>query len=107
MVYGREISKIILIVLVAAYEPTGYEIMKMLREGSEGLVKAGPGTVYPALFILERQGYIRKVKEDNKKARYTITEKGLRYLKENLPRFKKVITTTLQIIEKIEEKYKI
>lgn len=103
MVYGREISRIIILTIIAAYQPTGYDIMKILREGSGGLVKAGPGTIYPALFILEKKGYIKKIPDRDRKTRYALTEKGREYLREKLPLFRKVIEQTLKLVEKAEK----
>ena len=73
-------------ILLALYDPLcGLEIMEKVNEMSEGDVKVGAGTLYALLPRFENEGYIKLVKEENKRKVYLITNNG----KENLNRKKK------------------
>ena len=57
----------------------GYELVETLRERSEGAFDLAEGTVYPALYRLERQGLLesqRAVVDRRQRRMYTITNKG-------------------------------
>ena len=63
----------------------GWGITERIEQWSESVLQLGQGTLYPALYRLERQGLIRsewKVTENNRRARYyRITALGRRELK--------------------------
>ena len=90
--------KIYMLLLIDYYKPHGYELMKRIRSMSNDLIKAGPGTIYPLLFLLKRQKLIREVVEGRKK-RYVLTEKGLEVLRENLPKLSRMIDELRLIID--------
>ena len=51
----------------------GWGITERIEQWSESVLQLGQGTLYPALYRLERQGLIRsewKVTENNRRARY-------------------------------------
>ena len=51
----------------------GWGITERLLQGSKNALQVGQGSLYPALYRLERQEYIRsswQVTENNRKARY-------------------------------------
>jgi DNA-binding PadR family transcriptional regulator len=56
----------------------------MLEGGTEHVLSVNQGSLYPALYRLKRQGWIRsewRVTDNNRRARYwSITEKGRRQL---------------------------
>ncbi len=57
----------------------GYAVIKELRERSEGAFDLAEGTVYPALYRLERQGQLesRQVEVGGRKRRvYSLTAQG-------------------------------
>jgi transcriptional regulator len=58
----------------------GWGITERIEQWSERVLHLGQGTLYPALYRLERQGFIRsewKVTENNRRARYySLTRKG-------------------------------
>jgi DNA-binding PadR family transcriptional regulator len=58
----------------------GYEIIIELEKQSGGY-RPSPGSVYPTLQMLEEGGYLTSEQIDGKKV-YTITEEGLKLLKE-------------------------
>jgi PadR family transcriptional regulator, regulatory protein PadR len=57
----------------------GYGMVDALRARSEGAFDLAEGTVYPALYRLERQGLVRSSWEDGRTRRrrvYRLTRKG-------------------------------
>ena len=58
----------------------GWGITERIEQWSESVLQLGQGTLYPALYRLERQGLIRsewKVTENNRRARYySLTRQG-------------------------------
>ncbi len=58
----------------------GWGVADRLRHGSEEVFQVGQGSLYPALYRLERQGLIRwawKTSEHNRRARfYSLTPAG-------------------------------
>jgi transcriptional regulator len=64
----------------------GWGITERLDTGSERVLQVGQGSLYPALYRLERQGYIASewgVTENNRQARYyKLTAAGRRRLAE-------------------------
>src|ERR1043165_380617 len=58
----------------------GWGITERLEQGSRQALQVGQGSLYPALYRLERQGFISSswdVTENNRRARYyTLTAKG-------------------------------
>lgn len=74
-------------ILVALDEPLhGYAIMQKVEAISEGTVVIGPGTLYGAFTTLEKQGLIEKVKEEERRKSYGLTERGREVLAEQLRR---------------------
>jgi DNA-binding PadR family transcriptional regulator len=60
----------------------GYDVIRSLEEKSHGFYTPSPGVVYPTLQMLEEMGYATSEERDGKKI-YSITENGLKFLKEN------------------------
>jgi transcriptional regulator len=64
----------------------GWGITERLDTGSERVLQVGQGSLYPALYRLERQGYIASdwgVTENNRQARfYKLTPAGRKRLAE-------------------------
>ncbi len=58
----------------------GWGIADRLRSGSEEVLQIGQGSLYPALYRLERQGLVRsdwQTSDNNRRARYYgLTAKG-------------------------------
>ncbi len=60
----------------------GYEIMKTLSDRTEGVFDLGQGTVYPLLYSLEEQGWIRSattVVEGRRRRVYSLTAAGRKH----------------------------
>jgi transcriptional regulator len=66
----------------------GWGITERIEQWSESVLRLGQGTLYPALYRLERQGLIRsewRVTENNRRARYyALTARGRRHFDEEL-----------------------
>jgi DNA-binding PadR family transcriptional regulator len=74
--------KLLALALIAEQPRHGYEIIKLIEEKTSGCYSPSPGVVYPTLTFLEEAGYVTAESEGAKK-RYTITEEGKSYLKDN------------------------
>ena len=74
--------KLLALALIAEQPRHGYEIIKLIEEKTSGWYSPSPGVVYPTLTFLEEAGYVTAESEGAKK-RYTITEDGKSYLKDN------------------------
>jgi len=70
------------VLILLAEEPrNGYQIMQELEQRSEGLWRPSPGSVYPALQLLEDEGLVRSEDHDGRKLLH-LTEAGQAALKE-------------------------
>jgi PadR family transcriptional regulator, regulatory protein PadR len=72
----------------------GWGITERIGQWSEQVLQLGQGSLYPALYRLERQGFIRSewgVTDNNRRARYySMTASGRRYLNESLEQWRRV-----------------
>jgi PadR family transcriptional regulator PadR len=72
----------------------GWGITERLEQWSESVLQLGQGTLYPALYRLERQGLIQsawKVTENNRRARYySLTRAGRRQLEDELAQWRRM-----------------
>lgn len=85
------VAALVLGVLEREGEAYGYEIAKALIEASAGRVKAGQGTLYPALHDLEESGQVsaRWTKREGRRRKYyRLTSKGRRTLAERRDEWK-------------------
>ena len=66
----------------------GWGITERIEQWSERVLQLGQGTLYPALYRLERQDLIRsewRLTANNRRARYySLTSRGRRYLDQEL-----------------------
>ena len=66
----------------------GWGITERIEQWSESVLQLGQGTLYPALYRLERQGLIRsewKVTANNRRARYyALTREGRKQFNDEL-----------------------
>jgi transcriptional regulator len=71
----------------------GWGISERIEQWSEHVLQLGQGTLYPALYRLERQGLIRsewKVTENSRRARYyALTRQGRRQLETELAQWRR------------------
>ena len=72
----------------------GWGITERIEQWSEQVLQLGQGTLYPALYRLERQGFVRsewQVTDNNRRARYyALTPSGRRYLQESLAQWERM-----------------
>jgi len=72
----------------------GWGITERIEQWSESVLQLGQGTLYPALYRLERQGLVRsswRVTENNRRARYySLTPKGRRHLTDALVQWRRM-----------------
>jgi PadR family transcriptional regulator, regulatory protein PadR len=72
----------------------GWGITERIEQWSENVLQLGQGTLYPALYRLERQHLIRsewRTTENNRQARYyTLTAAGRRHFAEELSHWERL-----------------
>lgn len=72
----------------------GWGITERIEHWSESVLQLGQGTLYPALYRLERQGLIQsewKVTENNRRARYyALTRAGRRHFSGELAQWRRM-----------------
>ena len=72
----------------------GWGITERIEQWSESILQLGQGTLYPALYRLERQGLIRsewKLTENNRRARYyALTREGRRHFSDELAQWQRM-----------------
>ena len=94
-----------LVLKALALEPMhGWGITERIEQWSENVLQLGQGTLYPALYRLERQKLIRsewRITENNRRARYYwLTAAGRRHLAAELDhwqRLSRAINLVLQV----------
>jgi PadR family transcriptional regulator PadR len=77
------------------FEPMhGWGITERIEQWSESALQLGQGTLYPALYRLERQELIKsewRITANNRKARYyTLTARGRKQLTEALAQWQRI-----------------
>jgi PadR family transcriptional regulator len=81
----------------------GWGITERIEQWSESVLQLGQGTLYPALYRLERQGLIRsewKLTENNRRARYyALTRDGKRQLTDELAQWRRMSRAVNQVLE--------
>ena len=81
----------------------GWGITERIEQWSESVLQLGQGTLYPALYRLERQGFIRsdwKVTQNNRRARYyALTREGRRQLSDELEQWRRMSRAVNLVLE--------
>jgi len=84
----------------------GWGITERLEQWSEQVFQLGQGTLYPALYRLERQGLIKsewKVTTNNRRARYyALTKEGRRYFADELAQWRRLSRAINLILDATE-----
>jgi DNA-binding PadR family transcriptional regulator len=70
--------------MLSKRQETGYSIMRTIEEKTEGAWRPGPGTVYPLLRSLVKEGLLEKpgTPETSTTVKYSVTKKGKQELEE-------------------------
>lgn len=80
----------------------GWGITERLQQWSEDVLRLNQGSLYPALYRLERQGFISsswKATENNRRARYyTLTASGRRQLETELKTWMRASRAVNQVL---------
>ena len=84
MLFTREIVKgstamLIMSLLYSEGDLYGYQIAKMIEERSDNTLVFKEGTLYPALYKLEEDGFVQtdwRIVEGRKRKYYLLTSKG-------------------------------
>jgi transcriptional regulator len=84
-----------LVLKALALEPMhGWGITERIEQWSESVLQLGQGTLYPALYRLERQGFIKsewRVTENSRRARYySLTRTGRNHFNFELAEWRRV-----------------
>jgi DNA-binding PadR family transcriptional regulator len=69
------------LVLLAEEPRNGYQLMQEIEERSDGVWRPSPGSIYPALQLLEDEGLVRISSEGGKKT-YELTDAGRAHVAE-------------------------
>lgn len=81
----------------------GWGITERIEQWSESVLQLGQGTLYPALYRLERQGFIRsewRVTAHNRRGRYyLLTPQGRRRLGQELAEWRRVSRAINLVLE--------
>jgi transcriptional regulator len=81
----------------------GWGITERIEQWSESVFQLGQGTLYPALYRLERRGLIRsewKVTANNRRARYyALTKEGRRYFVDELEHWRRLSRAINLVLE--------
>ena len=94
----------ILVLKALQLEPMhGWGITERIEQWSESVLHLGQGSLYPALYRLERQGLIRSkwhVTENNRRARYySLTPQGRRHFSEELAQWRRMSRAINLVLE--------
>jgi DNA-binding PadR family transcriptional regulator len=77
----------------------GYGVMQKVEAMSDGTVKIGPGTLYGAFQVLEKEGLIAKVGEEERRKIFVLAGKGREVLKQQIHRLAIMIRSGAEITE--------
>jgi DNA-binding PadR family transcriptional regulator len=87
-------------IMLTLTEPLhGYAVMKKVEEISKGTVNIGPGTLYGAFTLLDKEGLIVKVKEEDRRKSYVLTPKGKKVLTSQIKRLEIMTRNGLSVID--------
>ncbi len=99
--YKRATSPLVVLRLLQDRTMYGYQISQAMKEKSGGRFTIA--VLYPILYRLEEQGYIRveKTEVTNNRARsyYAITEEGRQYLSRSLEEYCAIHQAFMDIVE--------
>ncbi len=83
--------------LIAQQPRHGYEIIKLIEIMVGGEYTPSPGTIYPALTLLDDQEYVIVSQDDRGKKRYSVTPSGVAYLSRHADAVRSMIETMSQV----------
>jgi transcriptional regulator len=84
----------------------GWGITERIEQWSERVLQPGQGTLYPALYRLERQGFIKsewRVTENSRRARYySLTQSGRQHFSDALSEWRRVSRAVNLVLDATE-----
>ncbi len=98
--------RFLLLTLLAISPSHGYELGKRIEALTLGSVKAGPGSIYPVLRELRREGLVSEeliVEGGRAKKVYKLTEKGVTALREELTVMRELLANLLSLVDEALE----
>jgi transcriptional regulator len=95
----------LLILTIVRRQPLhGYGISQRLKSLTDGTFQINPGTLFPALYALERDGKLRceeRSSENNRRARYyALTPAGRKQLEKEERRWQRVTAAIAGVLER-------
>jgi DNA-binding PadR family transcriptional regulator len=80
----RGILRLYILSMLSRQQETGYSIMRTIEDKTEGAWRPGPGTVYPLLRSLLKEGLLDRASsaETGVTVKYSVTKKGKQELEE-------------------------
>lgn len=80
----RGILRLYILSMLSKQTENGYSIMRTIEDKTEGAWRPGPGTVYPLLRSLVKEGLLERSgsTEDGATVKYSVTKKGEQELEE-------------------------
>jgi len=93
----------LLILTIVRREPShGYGIAQRLQSLTDGAFQINPGSLFPALYALERDGMLRSVErasDNNRRARYyELTPRGRKRLEQEEQRWERVTNAIANVL---------
>ncbi len=83
-IFGHGQLRFVLLQLISDKPSHGYELIRAIEERLQGRYSPSPGVVYPALTMLEEQGYIEQAaQEDGGRKVFSATDAGRAFLEQN------------------------
>lgn len=93
---------VIILCILSTRTSYGYEISKLIKEGSDNIYEIGEGTLYLSLKRLESKKMITsswQLKDDRNRKYYSITELGREYLQEKITAIKNINNLFNKLLE--------
>lgn len=91
----------LLVLFMIAEKPRhGYELIKSIEARMGGAYSPSPGTIYPALTLLEEQGYIHAEASEGNRRLFAITAPGTAYLAANQAQVDQMLARMSEVRER-------
>lgn len=84
------------ILLCFREESHGYNVIRKVKELTDGEVRLGPGTMYGTLSKMEKDGLNRFVREEEKRKIYCITDLGREVLDLEMKRIERLYRNMME-----------
>ena len=84
------------ILLCFREESHGYNVIRKVKELTDGEIRLGPGTMYSTLSKMEKDGLIRFVREEEKRKIYCITDLGREVLDLEMKRIERLYRNMME-----------